>query len=307
MPCDVRRPGGSSRKPQQTPRLSWRWRLQYLDAMKAKPSITVSEARPALTIATHNVGDSHARTVPVSRTVRVYEGESWPDVFVLQELRSQGHLIALHRAFCERSGRAYAYDYSGRIGVGVLAVGELAGRRELVLPSDRGWYGAFEVLVRPGRAGDDVVPGSSSRGVRVVGVHLEPVRKSRDRHGFSAARGLVVQLAEELFRQTPRSRGVAAIHDWVSAGRRGSRDPVVIAGDFNTVGASTALRFMRRHYHDALAATPDARTGTYWKIRGPHPRIDFIFLSRDLEATGGRVVRRQAGDHYPVVASVRTT
>ncbi|HKJ85993.1 MAG TPA: endonuclease/exonuclease/phosphatase family protein, partial [Spirochaetia bacterium] len=162
-----------------------------------------------------------------------------------------------------------------------------------VAPSSPLRYGAFAVTV------GGAIGAGSPDAIDVVGVHLDPVRKSRDRHGFSAAWGLVVQLVEEVTGPSVRSRMAHEIHDWVG---RWSENPVVVAGDFNTVPSSTTGRFMRRHYRDALRGTRDYRTGTYWKIYGPKPRVDFIFHSPGLERVDAAVIREEAGDHYPVLA-----
>ena len=56
-------------------------------------------------------------------------------------------------------------------------------------------------------------------------------------------------------------------------------------------------------FEDALWHTPDYLTGSYIKSTLPvDPRLDFLFYSKDLECLGASVVRRSAGDHYPVRA-----
>ncbi|MFW6288222.1 MAG: endonuclease/exonuclease/phosphatase family protein [Spirochaetota bacterium] len=246
----------------------------------------------ATTVITHNIGDSTGHLVPVERVVGLYRNGRLADVIVMQEVRSQGQMLALRRDLRRRSGRDYDFVYCNRISVGILSVRAFSVPRVFVAPSSPLRYGAFAVTV-----------GSGADAIDIVGVHLDPVRKSRDRHGFSAALGLVVQLVEEVIGPTVRSRMAREIHAWVS---RWSSNPVIIAGDFNTVPSSTTGRFMRRHYHDALHHTCDYRSGTYWKIHGPKPRVDFIFHSARLKRLDACVIREEAGDHYPVLARFRS-
>jgi len=243
-----------------------------------------------MTVVTHNIGDTHERTVPVDRIAAAYGDLPAPDLVLLQEVASEGRLIALRRALEGMTGRGYDYAYSRSIGTGMLAAGRIDARRTFVAPSSQISYGAFAATVTIGGATLDA-----------VNVHLDPVLKTRDRHGWSVASTLVVQLIAEAVLPTVRSRMVAEIVEWVS---EWSTNPVVIGGDFNTVPQSTALRAMRRVYRDAAAGTPAARSGTYWKIRGPEPRIDFLFHSEHVEARDVRVVRHRAGDHYPVAATL---
>ena len=246
-----------------------------------------------MTVVTHNVGDTHERTVPVDRIAAAYRDLPAPDVVLLQEVSSQGRLIALRRSLEAIAGRGYDYAYCLPIGLGILAAGRIESRRTFVAPSSQIRYGAFAASVTIGDATLDA-----------VSVHLDPVLKTRDRHGWSVASGLLLQLVAEVALPTVRSRMAEEITEWISRWRT---NPVVIGGDFNTVPQSTALRAMRRAYRDAAAGTQAACSGTYWKIRGPEPRIDFVFHSQDLEARDARVVRYRAGDHYPVVATLEAS
>jgi endonuclease/exonuclease/phosphatase family metal-dependent hydrolase len=251
-----------------------------------------ANAGPALTVITHNIGDAGKVAVPLDVLLAVYEpferSGQWPDVFVVQEVRAQGELLRLSREISQRSGRDYDYALSEQIGVGVIARGTLSAPRTLIAAASKVDYGAFGVTV-----------GGSFGEVDVVGVHLDAVVKARDRSGFTAAWGLVVQLIRELTMPTVRSRMAREIHSWI---RTWSTHPVVMGGDFNTVPQSTAIRFVRRRYADALRGTDHHATGTYWKIHGPQPRVDFIFHSRRLARLDARVIERRAGDHYPVWA-----
>ena len=243
-----------------------------------------------MTIVTHNIGDTFKRIVPIERIAHAYRAVPAPDIVLLQEVASQGRLIALRRALEVVSGRPYEYAYGGTNGLGILAAGSIDSRRTFVAPSSQVGYGAFAATVT-----------TSEAVLEAVSIHLDAVPKTRGSHGWSRASTLVLRLAAELTLSTVRSRMVAEIVDWIATW---TANPIVLGGDFNTVPQSTALRAMRRVYRDAAAGSPAGRTGTYWKIRGPEPRIDFLFHSDELRAHDAHVIRHRAGDHYPVAAAV---
>lgn len=251
---------------------------------------TVAATCTTMTVVTHNVGDSTGRAVPIHDIAAAFDQHNDPDIVLLQEVRSQGHLLSLKAAIEDRTGRTYRFRYSYNTGIGVLADGDIVRVREFIAPASRVGYGAFAATIT-GAAGT----------VDAVGVHLDPVLKTRDRNGFSVAWGLVVQTIGEVVIPTVRARMVREIDQWLDSW---STNPRIIAGDFNTIPQSTAIRYMRRHYDDALRTSADYRTGTYWKIRGPQPRVDFVFLSDELAGIEGLVIPNRAGDHYPVLARI---
>jgi len=78
---------------------------------------------------------------------------------------------------------------------------------------------------------------------------------------------------------------------------------IIIAGDFNTIPFSKAIRKMGKKYNDALWPSFDYLTGSYNKLSLPiKPRIDYIFHSQGLERITASVIKESAGDHYPVRA-----
>ena len=150
------------------------------------------------------------------------------------------------------------------------------------------------------------------RAVTLVDVHLDPVPKRRDEAGrvdmgFGGAAGAVLR---EMFTRTARSRSAAELLAWLDrAAAPADGEPVVIAGDFNTVPSSAAVRLMAERYIDAAAAssavTGRPLRGTYRRVRLPlRPRIDYVFVSRDVRVVEGRAFLRTAGDHYPVLATL---
>ena len=107
-------------------------------------------------------------------------------------------------------------------------------------------------------------------------------------------------LTREITEETVRSRSVDELLSWMGSGNPGG---IIIGGDFNTVLYSKPIRKMGTVFEDALWNSPDYFTGTYIKSTLPvDPRLDFLFYSKDLECRGASVVKRSAGDHYPVRA-----
>jgi endonuclease/exonuclease/phosphatase family metal-dependent hydrolase len=135
-----------------------------------------------------------------------------------------------------------------------------------------------------------------------VDIHLDPIPKPRDESGRVSlglwrAMGAVFR---EMSLRSPRSESVAEILRWLDGKAAG---PVILAGDFNTVPSSAAIRLMSERFVDAAAAAGRSLSGTYWRVRLPlRPRVDYIFVSAGIAVVDARTVKRTAGDHYPVVA-----
>lgn len=140
--------------------------------------------------------------------------------------------------------------------------------------------------------------------VRVVCTHLDPIPKRRDHDGvalFSPWETVSVLWTETLD-ETPRSRSVAELMKWL-AGK--PTMPTVIAGDFNTVFFSKAIRRMTSRYIDALFPSLEFFHGTYKDVAFPlKPRVDYIFHSQDIATTEARVLESPTGDHRAVMAQL---
>jgi endonuclease/exonuclease/phosphatase family metal-dependent hydrolase len=118
-----------------------------------------------------------------------------------------------------------------------------------------------------------LVPGphGAPRTLRVLNTHLS-VRGNRMR---------TAQVAELLSYADPPS------------------DPLtVVAGDFNAVRRSRALRQLRSTYRDAW----DAGRGSPATMLGR--RIDYLWMSHHLRPVQTVVVRSRASDHFPVVSDL---
>lgn len=97
---------------------------------------------------------------------------------------------------------------------------------------------------------------------------------------------------------------------------RGTRDPIVVTGDFNASPAEATIERMRHNLVDAVASASEleARRGTFHDFKGGDPgvsdHIDYIFATSGVEVAGVHVNRSTVdgvlpSDHYPVSATLR--
>lgn len=71
-----------------------------------------------------------------------------------------------------------------------------------------------------------------------------------------------------------------------------------------TIPVSKTIRSMCREYEDSFWPSVAYFSGTYFEVSSPLlPRIDYLFHSPSLIASGPRVIRHSHGDHYPVLAA----
>jgi endonuclease/exonuclease/phosphatase family metal-dependent hydrolase len=240
----------------------------------------------------YNMGDVAAPTVPVERIADVIGSVAWCDLYVLQEVKSSEQMQALLSELRSRSGVDYRSVYSRRVRIALVSRFPVASPRTISPQASCPWCGALSAQVD--------LPGGRTT---VVGVHLDAIAKPRDERGhvklgFFRAIGLI---AKEVVGRTPRSEGIREVLREVRGERR-----LVMAGDFNTIPFSRAIRLVERYYQDVLEEQPHYLKGSYWKVDMPiMPRVDFIFHGDVFRVEEAFVLPRSAGDHYPIVATLR--
>lgn len=142
------------------------------------------------------------------------------------------------------------------------------------------------------------------RRVLVVSVHLKSIgftyRTSDQTVPFQA--GFIANvLYDEMFGNSIRSRSVDDLLAFLDG--REDVDACIVAGDFNTVLFSSAIRKMNGGFDDALAWSLDYFRPTFHKLDFPiNPRVDYIFYRGTLERVRARILPDSPGDHYPVMA-----
>lgn len=82
----------------------------------------------------------------------------------------------------------------------------------------------------------------------------------------------------------------------------GSPTKSMILGDFNHLPGNEVYKLMLRHFVDAgRLADPD----TTFQLGPIRTRIDYIWLTPDVEAASASVLNTDASDHDPLVAQLQ--
>ena len=244
----------------------------------------------SFSVMTYNIWDLNGKRPAVDDVVGVIRSEGIPDLILLQEVRGEAMALKIsealglsHHLYHQFKGKTY--------GTAIISRVPLTDAGFLNFKAGGTGRGALMAHI--------VVNG---RKVRVCSAHLDRIESVRvEKEGVEISwGGALNMLTREITEETVRSRSVDQLMEWVGSGNPGG---IIIGGDFNTVLYSKAIRKMGTVFEDALWNSPDYFTGTYIKSTLPvDPRLDFLFYSKDFECLGASVVRRSAGDHYPVRA-----
>lgn len=115
--------------------------------------------------------------------------------------------------------------------------------------------------------------------------------------------------------QEARNNGALMI--WEHMQTRGAElagIPVILLGDMNSHPYDRPIQLLRDHLKDAYSALQGDIGMSAHEFKGlvEGTPIDFIFVSQDVEVLNTEIDRRQwngryPSDHYPVVASLRTS
>ncbi|KKI92544.1 endonuclease/exonuclease/phosphatase [Bacillus sp. SA1-12] len=79
------------------------------------------------------------------------------------------------------------------------------------------------------------------------------------------------------------------------------KGPKVIMGDLNAVPESNEMKPMLTNYLDVFANAANANT---YPAENPTKRIDYIFISKDVETVSTQVIETLASDHLPITAEI---
>lgn len=248
----------------------------------------------SFTVMSFNIGDSDYEFPSASAVAKVVRQAGVPDVLLLQELRGTGRLDKLKYLLGYEYALVMPYKHTDEINLAVLSRYPIVDSARLYFTDSAVGSGAVGGLVRV-----------NGRPVFVASAHLDQImNKRRDAKGYvkENEERTARMLKHEIMDDNVRARQASELAAWIK--RQGCAN-VVVGGDFNTVPFSKAARIMGRDFDDALWPSCDYFSGTYFKVSsGVLPRVDFIFVSENLRATNGRVVRSSPGDHFPVSAQV---
>ncbi len=250
----------------------------------------------SFTVMTCNVGDVNRHEFPLAATTDQITAEGKPDILFLQEMPGGKPGAALEAALAYPYGRRVTRPLGKMAGLMVLSVYPIKDTREYQLPTHGKGAGALCTVMDIG-----------SKIVTACSVHLDEVTpKKRDNRGVVSFTGREIFeiLKGEVITDTNRTDSANALVGVL--GRAAVSMPVILGGDFNTVPGSRTIRQMTDHFKDALWPTLSYFTGTYHKIAFPvNPRIDYIFVSDGVTVLDAQVIKKSAGDHYPVKATMR--
>jgi endonuclease/exonuclease/phosphatase (EEP) superfamily protein YafD len=248
-------------------------------------------ADEGLAVMTYNVGDStwpFPRPDPVARVLR-RAGDT--QVFLLQETGGRGFVRSL--------SRAVDADYH------ILAPYKAESVKHLAIISRLRLHNPEVLNFSASRLDSSAVCAEiehQGQTILVCSVHLDPVDKLRNDQGtvtFPPGK-LIATLYGELFTETPRSLAVRELLDWLSTREY---DHAILAGDFNTIAWSRAVRQMDDRLSDALQGSLDYYSGTFSKVDSPIlPRIDYVFHTPGLVNVEAAIIKDSPGDHYPIRA-----
>jgi len=244
----------------------------------------------ALSVMTYNIWDLNGKRPAVEDVAEVIRSEGVPDLVLLQEVRGENMAVFLTKALELPYHLYFGFD-GANFGVAILSRYPLTKCGFLHFKASRKGHGALRANVTV-----------NGRTVRICSVHLDRIDAIAVKDdGVQISWGEALSLlTSEMTEETVRSRSVDELLEWIGSG---GAESVIIGGDFNTVLYSMAIRRMAAVFDDALWDSQDYFTGTYLKSTLPvNPRLDFLFHSSDMVCHGAYVVKKSAGDHYPVRA-----
>ncbi len=95
--------------------------------------------------------------------------------------------------------------------------------------------------------------------------------------------------------------------DWLA--HPACREPVIVAGDFNTIPGSRVYRRLAAQFRDAQTWLGTSRKHPTYPSRAPILRLDHVFVGRSIEVLNAETIRtplaRIASDHLPLLVDFR--
>jgi len=212
----------------------------------------------SFTAMTFNVGTFNAETPDMIRIRELISRTGIPDVLLLQEVpgKKQASFLADNLKF---QSCVFEYYPSGKDGLAALSKHPLK---------------KLKTFYFDGYASIAAEADIEGKKVLLLSVHLERVEGVRvTETAIELPWKTAFKLfANEIAQETPRSRAVGEILSWISLQPYKN---IIIAGDFNTIPFSKAIRKMGKIYDDALWPSVDYLTGSYNKLSLPiKPSID---------------------------------
>jgi len=205
-----------------------------------------------------------------------------PDVICLQEVswpKKKNLKTVVHQA--EYLANALGYNWTccvrGRLkyenyGMAVLIRGKLQKSRALAIPHEKP-YGLLVQVEIDGRK------------LTVVCIHARPIGSGPRVQAFLATEFIRLEQTNDLLKQLDSTN-----------------EPIIVAGDFNTLPQSVSYRVLLNKFQDAARGTNALK---FTRLTEGFPaRIDYIFVPTDADLLSYNVLPVDYSDHRPVVATV---
>ena len=216
-----------------------------------------------------------------------------PDILFLQEVGSENEA----EFFSDKLGLKYFVflnNFQRDDGIAILSGMPLLNPDSIYFKTSKYGYGAVAA---------DVVAGGKS--VQVVNVHMDRFDSitMKNKKIEVNLRSVLRFAKNEILGDSVRSQSAKELMQWLE---KKKADNVIIGGDFNSVPFSKAIRIIGTRFDDVLWPSLKYLTGTYKRLNfSVAPRIDFLFLSSNLQCSQASVIPISPGDHFPVKACIR--
>ncbi len=197
---------------------------------------------------------------------------AWPKKPNLDWVRNQVEVLAGELGYqwaCAERGRLRYETY----GMAVLVRGEILSARDLRVPGELPHALWTELRIDGQR-------------IDVASVHSRSVAPGLRSVGYLATEWARTRQAKQLARQTA-----------------GSRCPVVVAGDFNTIATAPSYAVLTAGLVDAAAGHPGQEDYTRL-TQGLPLRIDYVFLSPIWAVCDYQVLPVDLSDHRPLLTTI---
>ncbi|MCG3136993.1 MAG: hypothetical protein HJJLKODD_00834 [Phycisphaerae bacterium] len=252
--------------------------LLVLLRSNAEPPASAPATQPvsvSLRLVTYNI--EHPTDLESTHQISELLQQEQPDIICLQEVTwpkkpdqpglHQAQYLAdrLHMTWSAvRRGSLDNEDY----GMAILIRGQILDRHALKIPNERPYGLLMHVII-------------DQRPYTVVSIHARSLDAATPA-GFLNTEPIRVEQIRHLIDTL-----------------KNNTDPIIIAGDFNTLPGSASYQLLADQFRDP-ASGPDANASTR-ETHGWPCRIDFVWLPHTAQIDNYRVAKVDYSDHRPVV------
>jgi len=235
-------------------------------------------------------GSSIVHPPPIKEVVKIIKLEN-PDIVFIQETKSIKRLkkiaAALDYYFLPNTSNKKYTDAS------ILSRFPITLKEMLTL---KGWNKNTHAILGEIKIKD--------KPILVISVHLKNIilKKDKNRHITTNILKLLEVLLRETFLENYRSIGVEQLVKNIS---KYNYENIIIGGDFNSVPFSKAIRKMRTYFKDCSWLNKSFfQSSVKAKFLFFPIKVDYIFVSNNLECSGTKILQESPSDHFPIVTNI---